>query len=133
MSLNFFDERCKRLLQQVSLTHLNVIARSSFHQTRHNTSPPVNAPSSPTEAYTMRDHANAYFLDRAMVAFEVHENPSSRLRNIRDVFPGNWDDAMWCIWWWANSENKARAKMERWRKAPVTVQTQTQEAGVDAR
>jgi hypothetical protein len=129
MSLNFFDERCKRLLQQASLTHLNLIARSSFHQTRHITSPLVVAPSSPTKAYTMHDHADVYFLDRAMLAFEVHENPSLGLRNIREVFPSNWDDTMWCIWWWANSEHKARAKMERWRKRPLAVQALTEEAG----
>jgi hypothetical protein len=80
----------------------------------------------------MRDHANAYFLDRAMVAFEVHENPSLGLGNIREVFPSNWDDTMWCIWWWANSENKARAKIERWRKEPVALLTHAQVAGTDA-
>jgi hypothetical protein len=65
----------------------------------------------------MRDHASDYYLDRAMVAFEVDEvKDDERLTKIRKVFPKEWDDAMWCIWWWANSEDKARSKMERWRE-----------------
>ena len=117
---NIFDDRNNRFIQHLSLTHLNLIGRSSFHQTRHRISPQIIAPSgpnAPTQAFHMRDHASDYYLDRAMVAFEVDEvKDDARRHNIRKVFSKEWDDAMWCVWWWANSEDKARAKMERWRE-----------------
>ena len=117
MNINICDERYKRLLVRASLTHLNIITRSSFHHTRDTTSPPINAPPN-QQMYTLRDHANYHFLDHALVAFELHENPARELSNIREVFPRIWGDELWSIWWWANSEDKARAKMERWRQVP---------------
>jgi hypothetical protein len=64
----------------------------------------------------LRDHASDYFIDRALVAFEMHESPGEERRDIREAFAENWDDMLWCVWWWANSEEKARALMERWRE-----------------
>lgn len=109
----------QRIIQHASLTHLNIIARSSFHQTQQTRSPPVNEPAN-DQLYALKDHANSYFLDRALVAFELHENPEKELRNIRDVFQKVWGDHMWSVWWWANSEDKVRAKIERWRGKPHT-------------
>lgn len=121
-NLNLLDERNKRLILRASLTHLNLIARSSFHQKSDARSPIVSAPP-PNDAYTMRDHANDYYLDRAMVAFEKFESHAPGLQSIREVFPTKWEDTLWSVWWWANSEDKARAKMERWREQPVASST----------
>jgi hypothetical protein len=65
----------------------------------------------------MRDHACHYYLDTALVAFERNENRDQGLINIRDVFPKMQSKILWTVWWWANSEDKAKAKMERWREA----------------
>jgi hypothetical protein len=35
---------------------------------------------------------------------------------MREVFGEKWGVEMWSVWWWANSEEKARAKIERWRR-----------------
>lgn len=43
-NLDLCDESYKGTLQRAALTHINVIVRSSFHQTRHTTSPQVTAP-----------------------------------------------------------------------------------------
>lgn len=110
------DHRYKSLILRASLTHLNVIARSSFHQTSVSRSGPVNAPVE-NELYAIKDHANHYFLDRALVAFEKHENADKNLRSIREVMAEKWDNQLWSIWWWGNSEDKVRAKLERWRAA----------------
>jgi len=115
MNVHVLDDRYKSLILRASLTHLNVIARSSFHQTRYTVSPTITSPTS-EQAYTLRDHANYHFLDRALVAFELYENPAKELKDIRKVFPRMWDNNLWSVWWWANSEDKARAKMERWRQ-----------------
>ena len=116
--LDLFNDNYKRLVLRASLTHFNLIARSSFHQTSQIRSPLITEPT-PTDAYTMRDHASDFYLDRAMVAFEKFERRDSQLASIREVFPRKWDDALWSVWWWANSEDKARAKMERWREVPL--------------
>jgi hypothetical protein len=116
--LNLFDEGIKRLIRRASETQLNLIARSSFHQKSDTRSPTVSSPRG-NDAYIMRDHASDYYLDRAMVAFEKFENRASDLQSIREVFPRKWEDTLWSVWWWANSEDKARVKMERWREEPA--------------
>lgn len=116
--LDLFDDNYKRLVLRASLTHLNLIARASFHQSSHIRSPVITGPT-PTDAYTLHDHASDFYLDRAMVAFEKFESRGSQLLSIRELFPRKWEDALWSVWWWANSEDKARAKMERWRGEPV--------------
>tara|TARA_R110002003_G_scaffold32_7_gene1960 strand:+ start:16645 stop:17268 length:624 start_codon:yes stop_codon:yes gene_type:complete len=113
------DERYKRTLLRASLTHLNLIARSSFHQTRATVSPTVTAPAD-EQLYDLRDHANHYFLDSVLVEFERYEKKATgdgkKRDNIRSVFETRWENVLWSVWWWANSEDKARAKMERWRE-----------------
>jgi hypothetical protein len=117
-TLNLFDESSKRLIRRASENHLNLIARSSFHQKSDTRSQTVNSPRA-NDAYLMDDHASDYYFDRAMVAFEKFENHASDLQCIREVFPRKWEDTLWSIFWWANSEDKARTKMERWREEPA--------------
>jgi hypothetical protein len=120
---SLWDERYRGLLIRASVAHLNLIARSSFHQVATNVSPAIHGPTG-TQIYKLRDHAYHYLLDRALVAFELHENKGSNLRGIREVFPNKWEDGSWSVWWWAGSEEKVRAKMERWRQEPFTARAQ---------
>jgi hypothetical protein len=113
-SSNMFDDRYKGTLQRAALTHINLIARSSFHQTPDSVSPIIRAPSVAAKSYVLDDHASDYFLDRALAAFEMYETPGEK-RCIREAFVEYGDDMLWVVWWFANSEDKARAKMERWR------------------
>jgi len=116
---DLWDQRYKGWIQQTSLNHLNIIVRSSFHQTTTDYSSVIRAPTH-EQMYKLKDLAHYYYHDRAMVAFELHENKGAHLRYIREVFPRKWGDESWAIWWWANGEDKARAKMERWRREPRT-------------
>ncbi|KAF1915161.1 hypothetical protein BDU57DRAFT_498901 [Ampelomyces quisqualis] len=117
--MTLFDPRCHRLISRRTATHLNLIARSSFHQTTHTVSPTVRMPMSPNHAYNMRDHAAEYFLEQVLVAFDMYANPDPELGDVRECFKKRWDDKLWEVWWWAGGEDKARAKMERWRKEEV--------------
>lgn len=114
------DARYRRYLRSTSLTHLNIIARSSFHQTRSNTSPVIVLPAD-AQLHIVRDHANHHFLDSVLVEFERYEKKEGqdgkKLADMRTVFETKWEDGLWSVWWWANGEDKARAKMERWREA----------------
>jgi hypothetical protein len=79
-------------------------------------SPAITAPVS-THPFDLSDHAAWHYFDRAMVAFELEEQRGNRwLRDVREVFGEKWGVEMWSVWWWANSEEKARAKIERWRR-----------------
>ena len=68
--------------------------------------------------FKVPDHARRYFADRARVAFEYEEENRPGARDILTVFPRAWAEILWCIWWWAGSEEKARMKMERMRLGP---------------
>jgi hypothetical protein len=112
---DLFDQRYKRTLQRAALAHINLIARSSFRQTVHEVSSIVTQPGATKKAYTLEDHARWYFLDRALVAFELHEDRGKEKMCCREAWAENGENVLWSVWWWANSEDKARAKMERWR------------------
>jgi hypothetical protein len=114
-NIDICDPAFKHSSLHVTVAHLNLIARSSFHQVPTDLSPPIHAPIA-DHMYTMRDHASWFFLDRALVAFEMFEEKGNGLKDIRVVFPGRREGVLWSIWWWANGGDKARAKMERWRE-----------------
>ncbi|KAH9870756.1 hypothetical protein IAQ61_006234 [Plenodomus lingam] len=70
--------------------HLSLILRSSYLQSRYSRRVQVLGTSAPSQLYR------------------------SFLRNIFQKF---WNETPWSTWWWVNSEEKARAKMERWKEA----------------
>jgi hypothetical protein len=35
--------------------------------------------------------------------------------SLKDIFEKQWGTVRWMVWWWAASEEKARAKMAMWR------------------
>lgn len=117
-NIDLCDDHYKNLFLRASLTHLSLISRSSFHQNRYNTSQSgVNAPLVGQPAlYALQDYASTYFADRVFVSFELHECRDEERRDVRDVSSKTWDRIVWSIWWWVNSEDKARAKMERLRE-----------------
>jgi hypothetical protein len=114
-NIDLCDDRYKRLLQRASITHLSLITRSSFHQSPYNTSQMAISPPTLDEAlFNMPDHAKRYFADKAMTAFELNEC-QPRAKTFRTVFAQTWKDIQWSVWWWANSEDKARMHLERWK------------------
>jgi hypothetical protein len=109
-------EHWKASFQRTSIAHLTLITRSSFHQTTHNMSQGGISPSALGEAlFKVADHAKRYFADRVMVEFEKQELSRREAKEIRTVFPQVWEEVRWWVWWWAESEDKARMKMERLR------------------
>ncbi|KAL5116751.1 hypothetical protein ACEQ8H_005363 [Pleosporales sp. CAS-2024a] len=115
LDLDLLGERHKRAVLGNSLTHLNMIARSSIHQTSAHRSPVIAAPPL-DKAYRMRDLAGNFYLEGALIAFEKHEDGGAGTKEMRKLFPERWGEELWSVWWWANSEDKARAKMERWKR-----------------
>ena len=89
--------------------------RASFHQTHYIGSPAIVDPAE-GQLFDFRDHANDFYRDRAITAFEMYEAKGQGLKDIRDVFGEKWDEVLWKVWWWAGSGEKARAQLERWRQ-----------------
>jgi hypothetical protein len=94
---DLLDQRYKGRILQTTLTHLNIIKRSSFHQTVANPSSDVPVPMNDQMMYKLRDHAHYHFLDRALVAFELREDKGRALRDVREVFPRMWGDGSWSV------------------------------------
>jgi hypothetical protein len=89
------------IIERRTCTHLNLIARLSFHQTTVTVAPNIRIPVNANNAYKMRDHAAEYFLEKVLVAFDVRANPDPRLRDVKECSKEKWDNALWGVWWWA--------------------------------
>ncbi|KAJ4987985.1 hypothetical protein SVAN01_06560 [Stagonosporopsis vannaccii] len=103
-------------LAQLFNTHVSLINRSSFAQTQ---TVNVNHTHNRLRAISnsITDLASRYFIDSAITSIEKGETYKDNTRAARDIFAGEWQrKAMWSVWWWANSEDKARAVIARWRE-----------------
>jgi hypothetical protein len=68
----------------------------------------------PQGLYQLLDHLDAWLKGRCTTEFDLYARPGRQ--DINNVFNDKFnEDVRWQIWWWANSEEKARMKMERWR------------------
>jgi hypothetical protein len=94
------------------LAHMRVIQRATFAQSYRAPVPAV-LPRTARSLYTVFDLGD-WLEDRVRIAFDLQANDGKpdimtvlhkRLRG----------EVRWGVWWWANSEDKARMKMERWR------------------
>lgn len=102
-------------ISTTSLSHIRIILRASFHQSCYIVSPYFTVPAE-GELYGLHDYANQFYQDRAITTFEMYEVDGQGLKSMRDVFGAKWNEVLWGVWWWAGSGEKARAKMERWRR-----------------
>lgn len=103
---------------QLFNTHVSLINRSSFAQTQANNVNHAFRRSLPTSS-SITDLARRYFLDSAVAAIEKGECYRDDTKPARDMFSGEWQRrGLWNVWWWANSEDKARAIIARWREKP---------------
>ncbi|EOA82088.1 hypothetical protein ACJQWK_05228 [Exserohilum turcicum] len=115
-NIRLWDNGQKRLLLQVSLSQLRAMDQASFHQSRYCMSELRVYQQLPDYfLLTMTDYAKYFFIDQALVEFERYESDREGLEDIRVAFRMQWTGTQWTIWWWANSEEKARMKLERWR------------------
>lgn len=113
-------------LPQLFNTHLAIINRSSFAQTPGNSYNQAVRRALPTSSKIV-DHARRYFRDSAVTAIEEDEGFRVDLRPASDIFQGEWHSrGLWSVWWWANSEDKARAIITRWREKPKDGQETSQ-------
>ncbi|KAF2189719.1 hypothetical protein K469DRAFT_561973 [Zopfia rhizophila CBS 207.26] len=63
----------------------------------------------------LRDLQDEWLRERVLGQFYVRARRDRK--DIEGSFKRPWKkEVRWGIWWWANSEEKARAKMERWRR-----------------
>ncbi|KAF2631999.1 hypothetical protein BU25DRAFT_406521 [Macroventuria anomochaeta] len=114
-----FDDYTNRFTQLFN-THISLINRSSFIQSQANNINHAFRRSPPTSS-SITDLAGRYFIDSAVAAIEKGESYKEGNRPARDMFSGEWQNlGMWSVWWWANSEDKARAIIARWGEKPKT-------------
>jgi len=99
-------------------TQLAIIDRSSFAQTAGNSyNQAVRC--APTTSSKNDGHARRYFRSSTVTAIESNEGLREDLRPVRDILQGERQNrGLWSAWWWANSEDKARAIITRWREKP---------------
>lgn len=101
---------------QLFNTHVAIINHSSFAQTMNNNLNHTVRRALPT-SFMINDHARCYFRDAAVTAIEHGEEIRVELRPARNILDGEWQrQGLWRVWWWANSEDKARAIITRWRE-----------------
>lgn len=90
-----------------------VIQRSTVTQTAmrpiaHHFLTPVDG------LYPIGDLLDAWLNERCITQFDLYAKPGRQ--DISNIFNDKFKEHVrWQIWWWANSEEKARMKMERWR------------------
>jgi hypothetical protein len=64
--------------------------------------------------FTDIDSLSKWLQDKAMRGFDLNTRREGQGRDVKDVFEKQWGTVRWMVWWWAASEEKARAKMARW-------------------
>jgi len=92
-------------------THISLINRSYSAQTQ---TANVNDAHNHLLAisYSIIDFASRHFFDTAVAVIEKGEAYKEDRRVARDIFAGEWQGkAMPSVWWWVNSEDKARTKL----------------------
>lgn len=113
-------------LSRLFNTHLAIINRSSFAQTLGDSYNQAGRRPLRTSSKIV-DHARRYFHDSAVAAIEDDEEFREGLRPASDIFQDEWHSrGLWSVWWWANSEDKARAIITRWREKPKDGQEASQ-------
>ena len=107
----FDDVHYQSTFTQLLNTHVSLINRA-FRRSVLNSS-------------GIHDYAKGYFVDSAVAAIEKGEDYVKNMRSVRDIFTGKWQrHGLWSVWWWANSEDKARAIISRWIERPNMSQDQ---------
>lgn len=93
--------------------HVHIIRRSSI--------PPAQRPSNQTlgqilrASATIKDLTGCYLSGATIAAIEAGEVYKEGRIRTRNMFAREWQRrGFWRVWWWANSEDKARAIIARW-------------------
>lgn len=101
-------------LASLSLGNLTLFQRATIAQTSLHPAPQINA--TPLNGlFTDDDLLSTWLEERTLMYFDMYMRRDRR--DIREVFEKRWRKTRWMVWWWAASEDKARMKMERWRRA----------------
>lgn len=103
----------RRPLSSLAARELGLIQRSTVAQT--SIDPVRDAVSNPHKGlFSLQDRLDDWLKDRCQKEFDRSAR-RDRL-DVDGMFEECWKrDVRWQVWWWANSEEKARMKMERWR------------------
>ncbi|PSN73189.1 hypothetical protein BS50DRAFT_483486 [Corynespora cassiicola Philippines] len=103
--------------------HLTVIARAFLSLTSDQSTRRANMSQVAVPCFAFEDHTYSWLMERVLKVFDEEARPKDfelpghlPLTNSSGMLDNGWKDCMWAIWWWAGSEEKARAKMERWRE-----------------
>lgn len=98
-------------LNRISCATINQSETSVFNRWVHRT---------PSGLLSAMDESGAYFREAIMTRFlkGAHQGLRGQLESRNEGLrcKEQWDKVWWEVWWWANSEDKARAKIERWMK-----------------
>ena len=116
--MSFDDVKCNDTLIRLLNTHISLINCSSFARTQANNHNHAFRRSLPTSS-SITDLASSYYVDAAVAAIEKGDSYKGT-RSAREIITGRWQRrGMWSVWWWANSEDKARAIIARWGEEPT--------------
>ncbi|KAF1956285.1 hypothetical protein CC80DRAFT_413970 [Byssothecium circinans] len=105
-----------RVLMRNSVIHLNIIGRATIHQSEASINSHWVSNPSPTGLFNVVDDMSSWLKEKALVNFDLQSEYHPVARDIAAVFDKEWKKVWWNVWQWANSEDKASAKMERWRR-----------------
>jgi hypothetical protein len=73
----------------------------------------------PRASVSVKDLTSRYLSGATIAAIEAGEVYKKGRRRARDAFAHEWQRrGFWSVWWWANSEDKARAIIARWMDMP---------------
>ncbi|KAF2869694.1 hypothetical protein BDV95DRAFT_576059 [Massariosphaeria phaeospora] len=107
-----------RLHQAITLRSIHILRlfeRSTITQTARSPAPAYARRVPTGSLYCVNECLDEYLKQRV---HSLYMRRGEGLLEVTDIFDKHWPIVRWMIWWWANSEDKARMKMERWREAP---------------
>jgi hypothetical protein len=118
------------LVMRQAVSHLNLLGRATIYQSADDPNKIWAIAPRGRPNFDLEDDLSNWLRKKALERFGMwaREDNNTRGRGslvkpIEDVFHKKWNDIWWECWWWANSEDKAGAKMERWRRVePVPLE-----------
>ncbi|KAF1972866.1 hypothetical protein BU23DRAFT_554710 [Bimuria novae-zelandiae CBS 107.79] len=113
-----YDESRVRSLENHAILELNTIVRATINQSEEKPFISWVTPSGSDWLFCAIDESATYFSRAIMTRFEADMKKDfhtvKRLETIIESQREEWNKVWWEVWWWANSEDKARVKIERW-------------------
>ncbi|KAH7559426.1 hypothetical protein BM1_04363 [Bipolaris maydis] len=129
-NMDLFHKDMAPMALRVCIRHLQRIGRSSIHEDVNHLGRVQNMaqfwynPLVP-RLLDIPDWAMTYLVHGVICEFEKDKSCQEGLVDMKSVFEKKWKEVQWEVWWWANNDDKARMKMERWRQVQASIDPAT--------